>query len=354
MHFGLVLAIYLTVICPIFLFLNLLVPFSVTPQHSPPGTYICDIEYRAFISTKQFFYTLAGTLYLISASLKDAKKSKGYRASIYKCAQDCIAYYSPNGEDKSIFYAEGSADLQIHLSFLDRTEARIFQNKLLDFGFMHPHFNEKLVISEEIPIINVIDLPRRIFYQHYHPMDNHESPDMSLNDILSVSDSIASLSSDPSLSLQAVEDPVVINSFGSKWYRCHLISRKVRQYKYDPDNVIYASGIFHQLFDGSNTTGRNSIPLVGIRFDHFGDLKEVQVGDKFELRQELFVVIQFANPDLARSMEAWLKIGTTRRNDCSFDSFLYARNGENMKYFLEQKYIAFDAQNISADDSDIE
>ena len=271
----------------------------------------------------------------MNASVTDSKTSKGYRASMYKSAQDCHAYYSQHGRDKTIYYEEGSSDLSVYLLFATRSYAEDFQNALTNFAVNHSRFQSKLTIERNIIQVELIDEPSRVFYIDYKSEDNNDSPYMSLNDILSDSCSVISLSHDPSLTLQALEDVHVVTNLGSKWYKCHLISAKNKEYAKDPDNVIYASWGFHQQLDGLNTV--NGIG-VAVHFEKVLCEEEVALCDKYERRYKLEVVVEFRNSDLAYTFGHFLKDGTERLNETSFLSFLYARDAERMKLCLDAKY----------------
>ena len=265
-----------------------------------------------------------------------AKKSKGYRASIYKCAEHCVAYRLP--EEGAIYYEVGSSDLLIKLIFASRNDAALFQNELLKFSCIHTHFQEKLKLEEQIIEKEITDVPQRVFFHHYIPKENEESPEMSLNDVLSTSISVSQVTIGNSIAytLQAVEEENMVRQYDSKWYKCHLISAKDKKYEKNPDNIIYASHTFHQLLDGINTS--EGVGVV-IKFSELGDKGEVLVDDnKREVRQKVIVFIEFRDKDIATSFAPLLKNGSIRIDDYRYQSFLYARNGETMKYCLETKY----------------
>ena len=273
----------------------------------------------------------------VNASINDSKKTKGYRASIYKCAQECHAYYLEDRRDESICYKDDSNDLSVHLLFANRFYAEEFQNALTKFAINHSHFQRKLTIEKNISIVTLVAEPFRVFYTDYNPEDNEDSHDMSLNDILSDSNSVTSIFHDPLLALQAVEGIHAVLAFGSKWYRCHLISAKNKKYNKEEDNVIYASWPFHQQFDGLN-----SLDGIGIAICFKKNLGEEEVlvnhVGQYESRHKLEVSVEFKSPDLAYTFERLLKEGTTREEDGSYTTFLYARNAKMMEFCLDAKY----------------
>ena len=85
----------------------------------------------------------------VSATLLGSRKCKGYRASIYRCAQECFGRYD-GGSQSSIYYVDGDADLHVSILFDTIDKAEVFQNVLLKFAMEHSRFNDKLVLDEEI------------------------------------------------------------------------------------------------------------------------------------------------------------------------------------------------------------
>ena len=120
-----------------------------------------------------------------TASIRGCKKSKGIRASMFKCAQECHALQSLEGLEKTIYYAEGSNDLTVSLLFRELRDAEEFQNKLTSFALDHTHFGSKLTLTPDILKVAVPSIQQlaRVMYTNYIGTDNDESPLMSLNDI---------------------------------------------------------------------------------------------------------------------------------------------------------------------------
>jgi len=288
------------------------------------------------------------TYFQVQATLVDSKKCKGYRGSLFKCAQHCLAYHSLEGDKRSIFYQEGSSNLSIRLLFASREKAEIFQNELFNFGYLHSHFREKLRMEENISEIEAVVQPARVFHHHYMSADNTESPEMSLNDVFPTSPSVSAISigKEPRCSLQAIEEERIVRQFDSKWYKCHLISGTNKKFVNNHDNVIFASGTFHQLFDGLNTSAGVGVLL---KFCDFGADEMVLIkADTHETRRKIIVEVIFRDRDIANSFGMILKSGSEKICDNSYRSFLYATNGDTMKHCLEQKYHDSWLENITS------
>lgn len=280
-------------------------------------------------------FTSSNTFFQVVASVTDSKKSKGYRYSLYKTAMECHAYHPTIDIKRTIFYEEGSSNLRIRLIFSTKDHAEEFQNKLLSFSAMYSHFGRKLNLERSIVRVDLIAEPARVLIDEYESLDNAESPDMSLNDMFSDA-SVVSLSHDPSHTLKALEDVDKVAVLGTKWYKCHLISAKNKQFEKNPDNLIYASWQFHQHLDGLNT-------LIGvglaIRFEKVVAVEEVSVGDRYETRHRISVIVEFRNPTIASVFEPMFKFGTEKISDVEFRSYLYAVDPNVMIHCLQTKYV---------------
>lgn len=256
---------------------------------------------------------------------------------MYKAAQACHAYHSLEGQNRTIFYEEGSSDLSLRLLFCTRRDAEDFQNELTNFSFLHPHFSKKLDLQQEITEVEMTQNPIRVVFDHYNSGDNEDSPKMSLNDILiaSPSASVITLGRNLECQLQALEDEHFIAMFDSKWYKCHLVSAANKKYANDPDNCIYASWNFHQLFDGLNT--ETGIGVI-VRYESHEPAMEVQVGEgKFERRYKVIVSVTFKATSSALLFSVMFKIGTEKIDEYTYKSFLYFRDANKAKEFLDHK-----------------
>jgi hypothetical protein len=229
----------------------------------------------------------------VEACITNARKSSGYRYSIFKCAEECHAAYCPGGIASSIYYDGDGLDLQIRLLFKSEERAEDFQTKLNSFASEHPHFRDKLNLTRRIGRVSITAELERVMRTDYDSGDNGDSPEMSLNDVLSDSASIVSMRGDTSRTLQALEDTTVVANFGSQWYRCHLIPATDRdRLKNDPDNFIYASWPFHQHLNGLNTTSGIGL-AISLDPDSQPTREEVAVNDSYEERYRVVVIIHF-------------------------------------------------------------
>jgi hypothetical protein len=245
--------------------------------------------------------------------------------------------YCPGGSASSIYYDGNGLDLQIRLLFKSERDAEEFQTKLNSFASEHPHFREKLNVTRRIGTVNVVAELDRVLRTDYNAGDNTDSPEMSLNDVLSDSASVVSIRGDTSRTLQALENTAAVAILGSKWYRCHLIPDcSIDKLKNDPDNFIFASWPFHQHLDGLNT-----MCGIGLTISLDPDIQpvreEVAVNDSYEHRDKVSVLIHFQDVEVAKFFEAMLKAGTDKIGDTCFKSFIHVRSVNNFSKCITKK-----------------
>ena len=274
----------------------------------------------------------------MKACIANARKSKGYRFSIFKCAEECHAAYCPGGITSSIYYDGDGLDLQIRLLFKSERDAEEFQTKLNSFASEHSHFRNKLNLTRRVDRVSITAELDRVMRDDYSPGDNTDSPELSLNDVFSDTVSVVSMGGDTSRTLQALEDTTVVASFGSQWYKCHLIpaADKENLLRNDPDNFIYASWQFHQLLDGLNTPSGIGL-AISLDLDSQPTIEEVAVNDLYAERYKVFVILHFESAQVANVFQAMLKFGTVKIDDTHFKSFIHVRSFANFSKCIAEK-----------------
>jgi hypothetical protein len=253
---------------------------------------------------------------------------------MYKLAEDCLAYYPAQGS--AIHYVGNN--LHVDLWFESFGQARTFLSK---FGEMSDrHISFALIAFCEKPSIIEITVSERakpVYKSDYKSGDNKESPDISLRDFASLPNSDI-LEYSEGLQYLAVESHEAVRAFGSNFYRCHLIGKtETHKYVNNEDNYLYASWNFHQLFDNLNTY-RKEIGVV-IKFEKYIGRDQVLIGDQYEERDVINVLVKFRNADQGSVFfKTVLKNGTEMVDQFTYRSVLYPRNHAIMKTCLDIKY----------------
>jgi hypothetical protein len=172
-------------------------------------------------------------MYEVKAMIRDSNSYKGYRPTIFKCAQDNQAYYLEDNPDKSFFYENN--DLVIDVLFAQREHAGNFQNALSNFSINHPTFGAKISFDHTIYDVDVNICPRRVFYSDYKTEDSDSPPYMTLADLREFE--LCSSNTESSVaftanSLQQLKTLENLSWFPNlKCYKCHIISKAVEKYR---------------------------------------------------------------------------------------------------------------------------
>ena len=215
-------------------------------------------------------------------------------------------------------------------------DAEEFQTKLNTFGSEHRHFGDKLRVRRGILYVRGIDAGERVLRTDYISSDNKDSPEMSLNDLLSDTATVVSLRGDTSFALQALENTSVVAHLGSQWYKCHLIPKGSKSsLKNDPDNFIYASWLFHQHLDGLNTPSGIGLAISLVASTPIQE--EVAVNDAFEQRWRVEVLVHFESVEVANVFQAFFKAGTLKRDERCYKSFVHVRSYSNFSKCIKIK-----------------
>jgi hypothetical protein len=141
--------------------------------------------------------------------------------------------------------------------------------------------------------------------------------------------------------MQSLEDIAIFPSL--KYYRCHLVSRKVKAEKYNANNCIWGTWIFHEYFDALNTE-HVGVPLIAVKYVSTSELTEdIPLGDNKTLtRRKVAVAIEFFDSDVGRrvaiSFQAMMKVGTVVVDALHYESFLHPKDPVELQAFLKVKY----------------
>jgi hypothetical protein len=116
-----------------------------------------------------------------------------------------------------------------------------------------------------------------------------------------------------------------------------LISRKDKKHHNNPNNAIFGSWIFHQYFDSLNAV--NDYPELAVKFESIEETIVITTAEgQNKSKTKVNVSIEFIDENIASTMSTYFKKGTITVDNLHFQSFLYADNGEEMRYYLTAKY----------------
>ena len=266
--------------------------------------------------------------YRVKAEIKDAKTQKGYRAAVFKMAEQHHGIYNPWDQSQTINYASDGDDLKIALLFKEETDALTFRTSL-----SHWHLNNPLVVQP-----GAISVAKGLLVETYVDRSNlnhvmlsdylgadSDYPVQNLNAFQGLPSSRSGISvvsrSDPLALFQSIEKPEVFTN--CKPYKMHLKS----QFKYpklasDSNNMLAGSWTpLYQFFDGLCTV--EEMPMVAIEPLTETNFQEVNVGLPPEKRYKVDLHIEFRNESCALEMESRFKDGSTQISATIWRSFVH-------------------------------
>jgi hypothetical protein len=305
---------------------------------SKPNNFLFYTNLSGWVLSTSICYNISSNLvqqfqyFMVRAKVINSFDTKGFRATIYKCAQDCSAYYNID-VSHSIWYEQGSKDLSICLLFRSESDARIFQNNLANFSLFHVSLANRIEFDEGIYEVNLNAKPMGIFFSHYDTKLYGSPECLSLNTIAMSSSKADVDPSDPLVQRRCLED-ISLCRPGSKLFRCHIADKaKYPKYANDEDNIICGTSDFHESFDGSMTlSGR---PDVAIKFE--GVREKVTINNNCQ-GWKVSIILEFFDKNIAAYMSNRLKSGTERIDELNFRSFIIANEPKKLEKYLNIKY----------------
>ena len=198
----------------------------------------------------------------------DSKLKPGWRYEIFRLASHSfVGYYGSGTAGNSITYI--GLDLHVHVWFSSEENACLFLSSLEDacaaFVIQMNHIGDIEEVSTTVK-------PARVKTADYKNDSGSPPHKQGLRSESSSTSGVILVNEiEPTKVLKTFErldldDIVAFQTF----YRLHIASKaSFPKYKNDPDNFIYASHLFHQLFDGLNLP--EGKPRIRISFDRKDD-----------------------------------------------------------------------------------
>lgn len=278
--------------------------------------------------------------YEISATFKDAKPRKGIRATVYKCAEKYHGRYR-NNFGESIFYANESNDLEVHLRFEEKRDAQDFLVELSRLRSEHHRFRDMIEFGRKPLEVSVPNEADPIYFSDYVTTDSTSPECLTLADLLTDYSKLTTVvydPADPRIGLCSFEDFSVLAP-RLRLYKCHIASKSGHpKYAKDVDNnIIYATQDFHNYFDGMQTDSGDA--EIALRYD--GCEAEVSVPvdvvGTHENRCKVFVRIIFRDEAIAAFMKGRFR-DYTEVSPLELRSYLFVKDLEIAKAVLDIKY----------------
>lgn len=257
---------------------------------------------------------------------------------MYRHAELHKAFYSSE-YGKSIWYDDGSDDLQIAVVFETKALAMDFQTFLTQLYLNNPTVKQGDIHVREANVVYVAER-KRVLLSDYDG-DEYE-PVTTLEDFTSVQSlSNSSLSvvscTDPLVQFQTIEKLIP----RLKPYRCHI--KPNSSLRGNENNMILGNWTFHQYFDGVMTrdeSGVPNVPLIAIRPTPNEPLKDEMIGEPPQKRTRVSLLVECRSKDIAKAFGSTLKDGSERVSDDTWKTFVHVQDAETFCDCLNWKYTA--------------
>lgn len=271
-------------------------------------------------------------MFVVEASIANAKNVKGVRAQIYREAEACMAGYV--SIDEAIFYDDDKLFKEVQNAWNFRTVLSQWICSRPLFSFVTP------VVEPDLKTVKNIGVLKKLILDDYKAADS-ESPCQSLEDYAgaALSHTSSSVSLDNPLSkYQSLEKSELLRLGGCKTYKMHLKNQgkhfNFQHLANNENNMLAGTGFFHKFFDGLNTDNTN-MPTVAIKSAGLGDEEEVGIGIK---RRKVMVDLECRSDCSAITVGSFLKSGSVKIDEVTWRSSVLVTDHKLFGDCLEWKY----------------
>ena len=276
---------------------------------------------------------------------------KGMRAAVYRHAEEHVAWYSLN-HSRSIWYDEGSEDLQITLLFGNEEGAYRFRT-FLDHWCLNNPLAVKwgdVVVGDEIATVHIPSNQNlRAVRLAEYVAETSDSPAQSILEFTTLPSSVSSEITysvvsdmdDPLYKYQCLERPQEFFVTGTKPYRCHLKPRaRFAKLTHEVNNQLAGTWLFHQWLDGLHTFADNdeNIPILAVRPIKESIQSVYLPGPPPTTRSRVDIIIEFRESIKAEVFETRLKEGSKRIDDKKLQTFVLVSDPTIFCECLQWKY----------------
>jgi hypothetical protein len=261
---------------------------------------------------------------------------------VFQEAEKYLAFVRLGITDDGINYMADSSDLDISLVFKNEDNMLRFQSSMHESSHYSKKrsFDGKVLVVQESCIKIFLETGlglTRVFGEQYCQVEGDTSPicQSSILSALSPTSFVTTL--DKMEKLKMIEDEKLDCFISQKTQKCHLISKTMKRFQYNPDNIIFMSREMHENFDGINKLNEiRKLPAFAI--------KPIEVCGPFEFEggsKKVKVIVHIIFRDESElHLSKRLKLGTRRIDLLTFESELYFNDGTNGSAFLQCKYLA--------------
>mmetsp|Transcript_7874 Transcript_7874/g.8349 ORF Transcript_7874/g.8349 Transcript_7874/m.8349 type:complete len:292 (-) Transcript_7874:282-1157(-) len=259
---------------------------------------------------------------------------------MFQEAQNFRAYYDIQNPEQSIWYPENSDDLHVSLMFASESDAHDFIAQMANYK-VYEKFRGGINFEEELNVVMVANLShcRLVLITHYDPSTS-SSPANSHDNSIHHSE-VTSNNDEPEKGLRTVEDLHQLK-FKEIIYKCHIASQAYySEYKNDPNNILFASHLFHNYFDGDGKRPKagadpewGTPPELALKFI---EVRSTQTVDRQQYTKIIVHAI-FRDIEGTRAMDGRWRDGTEFIDELTVCTYFYTKDVEATVKYLKIKY----------------
>jgi hypothetical protein len=273
---------------------------------------------------------LCAEYYFLEVRASLSKNTAGIRAKIYEVADHYNAVRYTKGP---LFCTERNGRLLIvNLYFTTTSDARGFMGFMTELNHTWRNSRVKVTFPR---LYTPVPLPfadmQSLYRIDYDTRDNLDSPAYTLPDV-----ELERVLLNDKDRLQMFEKRVSMNR-EIRAYKCHIASVKnYKQHEKHRDNIVFASWLFHQYFDGLMTEG--IIPLLIVRPEKTYEETTFRIGRRSIKRQMVQVLMDFTTEEGLNEVMPTLKEGCEMLSTKRLRTHIYANDAQQVCEFLELKH----------------
>jgi hypothetical protein len=219
----------------------------------------------------------------------------------------------------------------MNLYFESASDASRFRSRINDIGFTWKisRVEVKCPRSQKHVVLPHADI-LSIYRKDYATNDNPYSPKFIVYDM-----ELESVSLDDEKQLQMFEKPPPNVEIGT--YKCHIASKKLyKKYAHNENNIVNASWLFHQYFDGLVTKG--IIPCLLVRPECAYEATTFSIGGREIILYRIVVLMDFTTEAGLEELLPYLHDGAELVGKKRLRTYIHASNPEEMCEFFRLKH----------------
>lgn len=220
---------------------------------------------------------------MLRGTILNGKQRAGCRFLVFEQAEKAHGKLRVGSEDGIWYDEKSSSNLCFQIVFKIEVQAEEFETSIKKIPLRYrkrPHSDElndiAVVLSKIETVKNFCGDLERISTDQYGRLSGTDlSPDF---DAFSYVSTVVAVEVTEETRLRLLDREDSVELFRQKPEQCHIISRKVKEYSMNPNNIVFMSRSLHQQYDALDSTeGVSQFYLMYVRHDavsHLGIVNE--------------------------------------------------------------------------------